>query len=118
MSSSSCCPPVACLPAPPEGTVPGGAPDAVADARLAALCKALAHPHRVRILRVLRAMGSDRCYAGDIADQLPIAASTVSQHLRILRDAGLIQGEVEGPRRCYCVAPGALAELQAAVGAL
>ena len=86
------------------------------DARLAAYCKALGHPHRVYILRFL--LSQQACFAGEIADQLPIAASTVSQHLKHLPDAGLIQGEVDGPRRCYCVAPEALADLQRLVGAL
>lgn len=86
------------------------------DGRLAAYCKALAHPHRVHILRFL--LSQQACFAGEIADQLPIAASTVSQHLKHLRDAGLIQGEVDGPRRCYCVAPEALAELKQLTGAL
>lgn len=86
------------------------------DKRLAALCKALAHPHRVHIIRFLLAQQS--CFAGEIADQLPVAASTVSQHLSQLRSAGIIQGEVDGPRRCYCVNPDALAALKALVGAL
>ncbi|MEY3210023.1 MAG: hypothetical protein RIT28_504 [Pseudomonadota bacterium] len=86
------------------------------DERLAALCKALAHPHRVYILRFL--MAQRACFAGEIAEQLPVAASTVSQHLTQLRDAGLIKGEVDGPRRCYCVAPEALAQLKTLVGAL
>lgn len=91
-------------------------PDPEADARLAAYCKAIAHPHRVHILRFLIAQQS--CFAGEIADQLPVAASTVSQHLNHLKQAGLIQGEVDGPRRCYCVAPEALATLQQLVAAL
>jgi ArsR family transcriptional regulator len=44
-----------------------------------------------------------RCFYGSLADEFPLAASTVSQHLRILRDAGLVQGEVDGPRTCYCI---------------
>ena len=71
------------------------------DEEIAALCRALGHPHRVHILRFL--LSQQRCFAGEIADQLPVAASTVSQHLRQLRDAGLIEGEVDGPRRCYRV---------------
>ena len=91
-------------------------PDPDADLRLAAYCKALAHPHRVHILRFL--LAQQTCFAGEIAVQLPVAASTVSQHLKHLKDAGLIQGEVDGPRRCYCVAPDALASLQRLVAAL
>ncbi len=86
------------------------------DARLAELCKALAHPHRVHILRFL--LAQQACFAGEIADQLPVAASTVSQHLNKLRAAGLIQGEVDGPRRCYCIHPESLATLKALVEAL
>jgi ArsR family transcriptional regulator len=92
------------------------AADPDGDARLAALCKALAHPHRVHILRFL--LAQQTCFAGEIADQLPVAASTVSQHLKQLRDAGLVQGEVDGPRRCYCVNAEALAALKALVGDL
>lgn len=86
------------------------------DERLAALCKALAHPHRVYILRFL--IAQQACFAGEIAEQLPIAASTVSQHLGHLKEAGLVKGEVDGPRRCYCVDPDALALLKQLVGAL
>lgn len=91
-------------------------PSPEADERLATFCKALAHPHRVHILRFL--IAQQACFAGEIADQLPLAASTVSQHLRHLKDAGLIKGEVDGPRRCYCVAPGALALFKHLVEAL
>lgn len=86
------------------------------DERLAGFCKALAHPHRVHILRFLIAQRA--CFAGEIADQLPLAASTVSQHLNHLKEAGIIKGEVDGPRRCYCVDPDALALLKRLVGAL
>lgn len=78
------------------------------DARLAALCKALAHPHRVHMLRFL--LAQQRCFAGELTDELPVAASTVSQHLMQLRDAGLVRGEVDGPSRRYRVAPAVLAE--------
>lgn len=86
------------------------------DEQLAILARALGHPHRVHILRFLLAHRS--CFAGEIAEQLPIAASTVSQHLARLKDAGLIRGEVDGPRRCYCVEPAAVAALKALVEAL
>ena len=86
------------------------------DERLAALCKALGHPHRVHILRFL--VSQQSCFAGEIAEQLPVAASTVSQHLSQLREAGLIQGEVDGPRRCYCVDPAVLETLKALLAAL
>jgi len=67
----------------------------------ARICKALGHPARVRIIEHLRAM--DHCICGRIVDVLPLAQSTVSQHLKCLKDAGLIQGNVEGPRTCYCL---------------
>lgn len=86
------------------------------DERLAALCRALGHPHRVRIVRFLRSQRS--CFAGEIAEQLPLAASTVSQHLAQLKEAGLVRGEVEGPRRCYWVDEQALADLERLVGTL
>ena len=86
------------------------------DARLAQLFKALGHPHRVHIVRFL--LAHQACFAGEIADQLPIAASTVSQHLSKLKAAGLIKGEVDGPRRCYCVEPSVIEALKAFVGEL
>lgn len=72
------------------------------DAELfAAICKALGHPARVMIVNYLQKI--DRCLCGDIVDLLPLAQSTVSQHLKCLKDAGLIKGEVEGPKTCYCL---------------
>ena len=68
---------------------------------LAIICKALAHPARIKILRHLLLV--DRCICGGIVKVLPLAQSTVSQHLKILKEAGLVQGEVEGPSICYCV---------------
>lgn len=73
------------------------------DEELAALAKAIAHPVRVRILRLLIAEGPGRCICGDICRQIPLAQSTVSQHLKVLKDAGVICGEVDGPRICYSV---------------
>ena len=87
------------------------APRAEDDERLAALCRALGHPHRVFIVRFLLAQRA--CFAGEIADALPVAPSTVSQHLARLREAGIITGETDGPRRCYQVAPEALSALRA-----
>lgn len=86
------------------------------DERLATFCKALGHPHRVHILRFLLAQRA--CFAGEIAEQLPLAASTVSQHLGQLKEAGLVKGEVDGPRRCYCVDPDALTLLKQLVEGL
>lgn len=67
----------------------------------ARICKALGHPARVRIIEHLRA--TDPCVCGKIVEILPLAQSTVSQHLKCLKNAGLIQGNVEGPRICYCL---------------
>jgi len=67
----------------------------------ARICKALGHPARVRIVEHLRSM--DQCICGEIVDILPLAQSTVSQHLKCLKNAGLIQGNVDGPRTCYCL---------------
>lgn len=87
-----------------------------ANRELAQLAKAIAHPVRIAILRKLvRTAG---CFAGDIVDSLPLAQSTVSQHLKQLKDAGLIRCEVDGPRICYCVEPGAVALLKALVASL
>lgn len=58
------------------------------------------------------------CMTGDLVAELPLAQSTVSEHLRILREAGLIQGEIEGPRRSYCVNPTGLAMLKAGIATL
>lgn len=87
-----------------------------ADAELAALTKALGHPVRVQILRILTHRTT--CVCGDIVDELPLAQSTVSQHLKVLKDAGLIRGEVDGPRVCYCIEPRALRRLKALVAGL
>ena len=68
---------------------------------LGELCKALGHPARVRLIRILLEKGE--CISGDLADEFSLAQSTVSEHLRILKDVGLIKGTIDGPRRCYCV---------------
>jgi ArsR family transcriptional regulator len=75
---------------------------------LARICKAIGHPVRVRILTLLIECP---CDCGTVVDQLPLAQSTVSQHLRVLKEAGLITGEVDGPRRCYGVNPAMLPRL-------
>jgi len=67
----------------------------------AEICKALGHPARVKIIDLLKR--TDNCVCGEIVDILPLAQSTVSQHLKQLKQAGLILGEVEGPRTCYCL---------------
>lgn len=87
--SPKCCP-------PPPPIDPGIDPDE----ETARLAKALGHPARVRILRFL--LERQECVVGAIVEELPLAQSTVSQHLKVLREAGLIHGEVDGPRICYC----------------
>ena len=68
---------------------------------LSAFAKALAHPARIAILKVLAQ--KNECICGQIVEVLPLAQSTVSQHLKELKEAGLIQGTVDGPRSCYCI---------------
>ncbi len=93
------------------------APDStVDDETLAAMAKALGHPTRVRILRLLAERQA--CVTGDLVAELPLAQSTISEHLRILREAGLVQGEIEGPRTSYCVDRAGLAALKQAVSSL
>jgi ArsR family transcriptional regulator, arsenate/arsenite/antimonite-responsive transcriptional repressor len=87
-----------------------------ADEELAAFAKALGHPARVEILRILGARST--CACGEIVRDLPLAQSTVSEHLRILKKAGLIVGEVDGPRVSYCVDPNALRRLKRLVEGL
>jgi len=77
--------------------------------RTAELAKALGHPARIAILRLLSERNT--CICGDITDLLPLAQSTVSQHLKALKTAGLIKGEVEGVRTCYCLDPDGMIEL-------
>jgi DNA-binding transcriptional ArsR family regulator len=71
------------------------------DTWLADIAKALSHPARIRILKILTEM--DVCMCGDIVDLLPLSQSTVSQHLKELKRVDLIQGDIDGPKVCYCV---------------
>lgn len=82
-----------------------------ADHEIASRSKALGHPARIAILRILAQRQT--CLCGEIVEGLPLAQSTVSQHLKILREAGLITGEIDGPRSCYCIERGALRRLRA-----
>ena len=109
-SSASCCPPAA--DEPDLRPVQGDA----ADEELAGLAKALGHPVRVQIVRLLSRRAS--CICGDIVKELPLAQSTVSQHLKVLKEAGLIRGEIDGPRTCYCLEPRTLRRLKALIGGL
>jgi DNA-binding transcriptional ArsR family regulator len=89
---------------------------AKADEELARYAKALGHPARIQIVRLLSCRTT--CVCGDIVEGLPLAQSTVSQHLKVLKEAGLIRGEVDGPRVCYCMEPRTLRRLKALVGGL
>lgn len=77
--------------------------------RTAEIAKALGHPARIAILKILA--GQNTCFCGDITEILPLAQSTVSQHLKALKEAGLITGTVEGVRTCYCLNPDGIKEL-------
>jgi len=83
---------------------------------VAELAKALGHPARVRILRLL--FSREACYCGQIVDELPLAQATVSQHLKVLKDAGLIVGEIEGLRTCYWASRERLGRLHELLGSL
>lgn len=76
---------------------------------VATLAKALAHPARIRILRLL--LATPGCIGGTIVEAVGLAQSTVSEHLRILKAAGVIIGEIDGPRVCYALNPAALTPL-------
>ena len=86
------------------------------NAALAQLAWALAHSARIELLRVLFERGG--CVCGELVSAMDLAQSTVSQHLKILREAGLIRGTVDGPRVCYCANPAKLQELQQLIAKL
>lgn len=77
---------------------------------LAAACKALSHPARLAILQILARQGS--CICGEIVDVMPLSQATVSQHLKVLKEAGLVNGRIDGPRSCYCVDSEAMGALR------
>lgn len=108
------CAPEGCCPPDTDAQVPSL--DSEGETELANLCRALGHPARVLILRVL--LAKDVCMAGELVDLVPLAASTVSQHLKILKEAGLIKGEVDGPRRCYCADKSVVRKFQFLLGSL
>ncbi len=84
--------------------------------RSAAIAKALGHPARIAILKLLAQRKT--CFCGDITEVLPLAQSTVSQHLKALKSAGLITGEVEGVRTCYCLNPDGIKDLKSLLSEL
>lgn len=73
----------------------------VKDNKIAKYAKALAHPARIAILQLL--IKKQACICGDIVDELPLSQSTVSQHLKELKEAGLIKGDIDGVKICYCI---------------
>lgn len=81
-----------------------------AEEKTVAMLRAIAHPARYRIVRLLAQRQA--CVCGDLVDELPLAQSTVSEHLKVLKDAGIVRGSVEGPNRCYCLEPEAIAWLK------
>ncbi len=103
---------------PPENTEPAMGPlhGPLADADLVAFAKAAGHPVRLQILRMLARKDAHMC--SHIVDELPLAQSTVSEHLRILRNAGLVQANEKGPRVSYCIMPAAVSRFKALLGAL
>ncbi len=107
--------PEACCP-PAKPTPPIAKSERAANEQLAQLAKALGHPARIAIVKLL--IRREGCVCGEIVDELPLAQSTVSQHLKQLKEAGLIRGDVDGLRVCYCVEPGAIALFKALVARL
>lgn len=103
-AAAACCPPDD---TPRPRLAPG---DPAADRQLATFAKALGHPTRVRIVRLLAARDSSMC--SQLLDDLPLAQSTVSEHLRILCAAGLVRVSPAGPRGGYCVVPSAIRQLK------
>lgn len=68
---------------------------------LSKIFKALSHPTRIRILRHLKKI--NECVCGEIVEIFPFSQSTISQHLKLLKDSGIVKGEVNGPSTCYCI---------------
>lgn len=83
---------------------------------LADFCKALGHPIRVEIIKILLDKGE--CISGDLAENFDKAHSTISEHLKILKDSNLVLGTIDGPKRCYCVNPEALKEMKQLINLL
>ncbi len=77
---------------------------------IAGIAKALSHPARIAILKILAAQKA--CICGEIVEVLPLAQSTVSQHLKELKEAGLIKGTIDGPKSCYCIDRDAVEKLK------
>ncbi|MBD1394830.1 ArsR/SmtB family transcription factor [Mucilaginibacter glaciei] len=84
--------------------------------RLSVMLKAMAHPARIAILQQI--IKSNTCICGNLVDELGLAQPTISQHLKELKNAGLIQGTIEGVSICYCINPTVWSELQTGLGML
>jgi ArsR family transcriptional regulator, arsenate/arsenite/antimonite-responsive transcriptional repressor len=83
---------------------------------LSAYAKGLSHPARIAILKVLARR--NECICGEIVEELPLAQSTVSQHLKELKEIGLIKGTIDGPRSCYCIDKKAILKMEAGLNDL
>ena len=79
------------------------------EAKAVAMLRALANPARFRIVQLLASRKT--CVCGELVEGLPLAQSTVSEHLKVLKDAGIVQGTIEGPNSCYCLDPDAFRSL-------
>jgi ArsR family transcriptional regulator len=108
--TEACCPPLK----PELELRPVDGPGA--DEELAMFAKALGHPVRVRVLRLL--LRREACVCGEIVTELDLPQSTVSQHLKSLKDAGLVRGSVDGPRVCYCADSRGVRRLRSLLGGL
>ena len=112
-AEATCCPPES---AESLARLAGSLDGSQADEELAAFAKAVGHPMRVRILRVLARKESRMCC--HLVDELPLAQSTVSEHIRILKSAGIVQSNGKGERAGYCIVPAALKRLKALLEAI
>ena len=106
------CTPDTCAPVRKRDALPLGNEEH----ELADLAKALGHPARMRILKIL--IERNACICGDIVEEVPLAQSTVFQHLKQMQEAGLIQGEIVGPRVCYCIDAVRLKRLKVLIASL
>jgi ArsR family transcriptional regulator, arsenate/arsenite/antimonite-responsive transcriptional repressor len=86
------------------------------EAKAVGMLRALANPMRFRIVQLLASRNA--CVCGELVDELPLAQSTVSEHLKVLKDAGIVQGTLEGPSTCYCLDPEALGFLRGVLGGI
>ena len=93
-------------------------PQPMLDDELATTLRAIGHPVRLSILRILGTQGQGECCCTDVTQCLPLAQSTVSQHIKVLLEAGLIERQARGTRNCYSIRPDQVVALHAALGCL